>query len=183
MYGESSSKRPGRGNLDDRIRRRSENHWSQTTRLPSEGEMMPDFALVSINGKRARISDYRGRRNLVLIFCARGNSKQTRNSLRQLFEQRSEFEGEEAQVLVIVPDADDRAELPRDLPLAVQLDEEGHAHDLARVPVNEKDFRPVIYIVHRYGKIRVICRAGKPSCANAGAILEWVQHINLECPE
>ncbi len=145
--------------------------------------MMPDFILVSMNGKRVRISDHRGRRNLVLVFCARGNSKETRSFLRQVFEQRSEFEGEEAQVLIIVLDADDRAELLRDLPFPVLRDKEGHAHDLAGVAVNERNLRPVIYVVDRYGEIRHICRDGNPSCANAGAILDWVRYINLECPE
>jgi len=161
----------------------AKNDWSQTNRLPSAGEMMPDFALVSMNGRRVRISDYRGRSNLVLILCASGNSKETRSFLQEVFGRRSEFEGEEAQVLVIVLKADDQAELRRNLPFPVLQDEEGHAHELGGMAANEKDFTPVIYVVDRYGEIRHICRQGMPSCANVGAILEWVRYINLECPE
>lgn len=159
------------------------NNWSQTTRPPSVGEMMPDFALVSMNGSRVRISDYRGRRNLVLIFCVSGNSKETCSLLQDVSGRRSEFEGEEAQVLVIVLKTDDQAELRRNLPFPVQQGEGDHAHELAGVDANEKDFRPVIYVVDRYGEIRHICRQEMPSCANVGAILEWVRYINLECPE
>lgn len=159
------------------------NNPSQTLEFPSVGELMIDFILFSMDGDRLRISDFRGRSNLVLIFCASGNSKETRNFLQEVSGLRSEFEGEEAQVLVIVLMSDDQAELHRNLPFPVLQDENGYAHELAGVAVNKRDFRPVIYVIDRYGEIRHICRQGVPSCANAGAILEWVRYINLECPE
>lgn len=162
---------------------KAKNDWSPTNRFLSAGEMMPDFALVSMNGRRVRISDYRGRSNLVLVFCARGNSKETRSFLRQVFEQRWEFEGEEAQVLVIVRQSKDLSDILKDLPFPVLRDKEGHAHDLAGVAANERNFRPVIYVVDRYGEIRHVCRAGDASHTGAGAILDWVRYINLECPE
>lgn len=161
----------------------AKHNWSQATRPPSAGEMMPDCTLVSMNGKRIRVSDYRGRRNLVLIFCARDNSKEIRSFLRQVFEQRSEFEGQEVQMLVIVLDADEKSEFLLNLPFQVVRDEKGHAHDLAGVAGNEKDFRPVVYVVDRYGEIQHVWRDIDASCANVATILDWVRYINLECPE
>ncbi len=33
-----------------------------------KGEVAPDFELTDVNGKTIRLSDYRGRENIVLVF-------------------------------------------------------------------------------------------------------------------
>ncbi len=33
-----------------------------------QGEIAPDFALTDVAGKAVRLSDYRGRKNVVLVF-------------------------------------------------------------------------------------------------------------------
>lgn len=150
----------------------AKSNQGQTHPFPSVGELMTDFALVSRDGNRLRISNYRGRSNLVLILGESGNSKETRSFLQEVSGRRSEFESEEAQVLVIFLKADDQAELRRNLPFPVLQVEKGHLYKLAGVAANEEDFRLVIYVVDRYGEIRHICRPGMSLCAKAGAILE-----------
>ena len=38
---------------------------------PQIGDPAPDFSLVDVSGRRIRLSDYKGRKNLVLVFYAR----------------------------------------------------------------------------------------------------------------
>ncbi len=38
------------------------------SRLVPMGSIAPDFTLPSVNGEQVRLSDYRGRKNVVLVF-------------------------------------------------------------------------------------------------------------------
>jgi len=72
--------------------------------------MVPDFILVSTTRARVRISDYRGRRNLILVLCGKGDSDKIRSLLGQISKRYSEFATEEAQVLAVVQGAEFQAE-------------------------------------------------------------------------
>lgn len=155
--------------------------------VPLVGEIVPDFALFSTGGARVRISDYRGKRNLALIFCGTGCSESVRSLLCQVSELYSEFVAEEAEVFAVVRGAGPEAEhLERScaLPFHVLVDKEKHAHDLFGAPSLGRDSLPVVCVVDRYGEVRHVLRGAQVqgSCA-AQDILEWVRYINLECPE
>lgn|SRR5574337_1306340 len=157
----------------------------QTTGILLPGGMMPDLAFVSATGRRLRISDYRGRRNLVVVFCGNGKSNAARNLLEQIFRSYSEFESEEAQALAVVQAA---GQPPGNFvqggacPFPVLYDEGGHGHELAGVSAADSD-APVVLVVDRFGEIRHAGRAGQPGSINAEDVLDWVRYINLECPE
>lgn len=164
----------------------SKNQRGQSAGFPSAGTMMPDFTLVSTSGRRVRISDYRGRCNLVLIFCGKGDPDAIRSFLPELSERYSEFASEEAEVLAVVQEAElqaDDLQQSQKLSFPVLWDEEGHAHKLAGVMITEHDSAPVVFIIDRFGEARHICRAGQPACADISDILDWLRYINLECPE
>ena len=43
---------------------------AQRVRAPGVGEVMPDLALPAVDGRVARLSDYRGRRLLVFMWAS-----------------------------------------------------------------------------------------------------------------
>jgi len=155
--------------------------------LPAPGEIMPDLTLVSTGRANVRISDYRSRRNLILIFSGTGDSETVRRLLRDFSEIYSEFVSEEAQVLAVVQGSRDRAEqLERSdaLSFPVLADEDGHAHLRVGVLGPEQNCTPVVYVVDRYGEIRHVSRAEESRGGlTPGEALDWIRYINLECPE
>jgi peroxiredoxin len=153
-----------------------------TSHSPSEGEMMPDFTLVSSEGNFVRISDYRGRRNLVLIFCGDGKSEATRSFLLQVSQQHFQFGDEEAESLAIVQ-GESLPERLGNLSFPVLLDAKGRAHQLAGIQHADKLSAPLVYLVDRFGEIRYAFHPQETANAAVAAVLEWVRYINLECPE
>lgn len=151
------------------------------------GEMVPEFALPSTQGAHVRVSDYRGKRNIGLIFCGAGRSELVRSLLRQVSNLYAEFVAEEAEFFAAVRGDICEAEDLRcncDPPFPVLVDRESRAHDLFGAPVSGQDFLLLVCIVDRYGEVRHISRAGEPEASfGAPEILECVRYINLECPE
>lgn len=151
------------------------------------GGIFPDVALFSTTGTRVRVSDYRGRRNLVLIFCETGCCESVRSLVCLVSELYSEFLAEEAEVFVVVQGVDrgfESLEAGCVPALPVLLDREGHALELLSALGMGQDSFPVVCVVDRYGEVRYVYRAAdsQGSCA-ARDILDWVRYINLECPE
>ncbi len=171
--------------LDDHTDSASVQHRS--AQLPAPGEIMPDFTLASPGGEHLRISDYRGRRNLILIFSGTGDSETERRLLRKFSEIYSEFVREEAQVLAIVQGPKDQVEhLKKNegLPFPVLADAHNRAHLLVGASGAEQNGTPVVYVIDRYGEIRHVYHAEQPGHSPAAReALEWVRYINLECPE
>ncbi|MCL5669826.1 MAG: peroxiredoxin family protein [Acidobacteria bacterium] len=154
---------------------------------PLVGEIVPDFALFSTTGTRVRVSDYRGKCNLVLIFCGTGCCESVRSLVGELSGMYADFVAEEAELFAVVQGADREVEDFRrscDPPFPVLADKEGHGHDFFGAPASEQDSFPVICVVDRYGEVWQVFRAvdSEASCA-ARDILDWVRYINLECPE
>ncbi len=152
---------------------------------PHPGELLPDVTLVTAAGQPVRISDYRGQRALVLLFLGERHDAALIELLRALADRYAEIHREEAEVLVIAPDARTAAEAiaraPRALPslFPVLVDETGRAHRAYGVATSG-----ALYIADRYGEIyfaRVITEGGElPSVEH---ILSWVRFTEAQCPE
>ena len=154
---------------------------------PLVGEIVPEFTLLSTAGASVRASDYRSKRNLILIFCGAVNSASARRVVRQVSELYAEFVAEEAEVFAVVQGAGDEAE---DLdgscnpPFPILLDKDRHAHELFGIRSSEQHSLPAVCVVDRFGELRHVSRAaGSQPSGFARDILEWVRYINLECPE
>ncbi|MFB3813472.1 MAG: peroxiredoxin family protein [Terriglobales bacterium] len=143
--------------------------------LPNVRDMAPDFVLPSSTGKEYRLSDFRGRRDLVLIFAARGEA--TSPLLQALAARANEVEDEEALVLVIVRGDMVTAEAVRKrdgFPFPVLADQDGQVHQRYGAE------HAKLYITDRYGEIYSIHNALPPS---ADEVLASLRHINAACPE
>ncbi|HET9177292.1 MAG TPA: redoxin domain-containing protein [Terriglobia bacterium] len=154
---------------------------------PLVGQIVPEFTLLSTAGTWVRVSDYRGKRNLILIFCGAGNSASVRWVVRLVSELYAEFAAEEAEVFALVHGAGDEAEdLERSCnPLFPVLpDKERRAHELFGVRSSERHCFPAVCVIDRFGELRDVSRPAESQRSSfARDILEWVRYINLECPE
>lgn len=154
---------------------------------PLVGQIIPEFTLLSTAGTCVRLSDYRGKRNLILIFCGAGDSASVRCVVRQVSELYGEFVAEEAEVFALVQGASDKAEdLERSCNpvFPVLPDQERRAHELFGVQSSERQRFPAVCIIDRFGELRDVSRPAESQRSSfARDILEWVRYINLECPE
>jgi hypothetical protein len=141
---------------------------STAAQLPQVRDMAPDFTLESVTGSKLRLSDFRGRRDLVLVFARQGKENQALVLLRAL--NRDELEAEETQVLVIVagglpPESPESTHFP------VLLDRDGAVTDR---------YAATVVITDRYGEIYSVHRGISPT---ADEVMASLRHINAECPE
>lgn len=131
------------------------------------GEMVRDFA-VRVGGAQKWISDYRGRRNLVLVFA--GESREQVTALLDgLARERSELDYWEAQVVVIGNGGEDR--------FAVAAEESSELR--ARYGAERA---AAVVITDRYGEIMFAAREGDP-WPSAAEVIGWLEYIVAQCPE
>jgi peroxiredoxin len=137
------------------------------------GSMVPNFVLNTSDGGSVQISDFRGRRNLALIFVGRGTAEADR-LITGLAQQRNELDEEETAVLVIATGAIQPA---RAFPVLNDTDGGVHRRFAA-------EHAPAVYLTDRYGEIYSTCRVadGDP-LPSADEILASLRHINVACPE
>jgi len=148
--------------------------------------MVPDFSLPSTSGRPIRISDYRQRSNLVLLFVAQADREAIRPLFDQLQSARGEFANENAELLAVFPTSIAEVERLKDeagIEFPILSDERG----LTRRFLTAEDGAGLltsIFIVDRYGEIYAIERIEQAgSVPDAEEILDWVRFIELQCPE
>ncbi len=147
--------------------------------LPRTGYRLRDFALKSLDGDEVRLSDYRGRSNLILIFNAR--SKDCVALVRDLASQCSNLHEQQAEVLVIVLRGGVRNDLPQ-LPFAVLSDTEGTVQaDYGLQSGN--DSVSGIFIADRFGELAASYIGPAVANATSASILKWLEFVNSQCPE
>lgn len=153
---------------------------------------MPDFSLSAANrADQLGPSDYKQRRNLVLIFFGSAKSQELARLLRQITEHHREYEQHEAEVLAISTDKPDRLrQLAQDLavPFPVLSDEDGRVTDLY---LKDKDhvagkaaFEAAIFIADRWGEIFTrINVESLHDLPEEAEIRGWLEFIEFQCEE
>ena len=68
---------------------------------PEVGDSAPDFNLVGVSGNELRLSDYKGKKNVILIFYAENSWGGCRRQLGQLQKQISDIEKLNTEVIAI----------------------------------------------------------------------------------
>ncbi len=140
------------------------------------GRMMPDFSLSTPEGRQVRISDFRQRANLVIVFSRRpGDAYAIVELLAGL---AGDLALESTEVLAVftgkVPD------LPvKGSQMILLEDETGETVDRF-LPTGESG---AIYILDRYGEIYGVQPFFGMELFAPGEILATVQFIGLQCPE
>lgn len=140
-------------------------------------DMLPQFTLRAREGPLVRVSDFRGRKNLVVIFPA-GRQLPL---VSDLVKRESELEDENVVVLVVQPPS--------------QCPQEGHADGSAQFrflcdqdgEVSRRfgaENTVAVYITDQYGEVYSASGAAEETALpDADEVLASLQHINAACPE
>lgn len=153
--------------------------------VPSKGRRLREFELMSSEGNSVRLSDFRGRCNLVVILTdERPEAEELLAGVRIHYE---EIRNEGAQVLAIMHASHEqtiKAKERLNLPFPVLLDNNRHVYrQLGAVGPEDRD-AAAVYVTDRFGEVfaayRTIDRQISPTVAD---ILQWLEFINAQCPE
>ncbi len=152
--------------------------------LPSKGRRLHEIELRSAPGRVIRLSDYRGRSNLVLIFTDdRPASKQL---LTDLAGQYTEIKDQEAEILVIVRTQEQASEVKQQLklPYPVLADQDGRIYRYAGAIDAQQRHAAAVYVTDRFAEVFAVYRTrdGQP-LPGVADILSWLEFVNSQCPE
>lgn len=147
--------------------------------LPRTGYRLRDFALTTADECEVRLSDYRGRSNLILIVeTARGHCAAL---VRDLASQYPRVREEQAEVLVIAPESTGQKDSLQ-LPFPTLSDSHGsiqHEYGL------QTGGQPIsgIFIADRFGELTASYVGSEVAHASSASILKWLEFISSQCPE
>lgn len=158
---------------------------SSPEQYPTRGYRLREFTLISTEGKGIHFSDYRGRRDLVVLLA--GKSEPQCALLAELGQYDSQLREEEAQVLAVIQGS--RREVAGAaerlvLPFPLFVDEDGSVHRQLGAADSKGRPAPALYITDRYGEVFAAYRsAAGQGLPRAGEVLNWLSFINSQCPE
>jgi peroxiredoxin len=152
--------------------------------LARRGETFPAFELAALDGSCVLLENYRGRKNLVLVFAgdapAHGPVAQLVESLDA---RKDELVSEAAQVLVIIASrpgvSPERG--PRAFPTL--LDHRARIHGSVGAMANGAP-APAVFVTDRFREIYTAYGSSHGSALpDAKDIMDWLMFINIQCPE
>ncbi len=137
---------------------------------PTRGARIRDYALHDVAGKKVEFSAYRGKYNLVIVFC--GDIKAAKRISDTLAGVGDELSERDSLALVVVEktapwNSGSNAVL-------IASDAEGVAH---REVAAEPD--PKVFITDKFGEVY----ASLEEIPAVEEILRWLDFINNQCPE
>lgn len=153
--------------------------------LPAKGHRFPDFEFIEASGRAIRLSDYRGRLNLVLVFADEGEA--ARKLLGELAGRYAEIRSQQAEILAVAEASSrDCAQVKArlNLPYAILPDEDGRVHREAGASDGQGRPAAAVYVTDRYGEVFAAYRTDDgQALPGAEEILSWLAFINIQCPE
>ncbi len=152
--------------------------------LPSKGRRLQDFQLTSTAHRLVRLSDYRGRSNLVVVV---GDDQQaSKQLLIELNSRYAEIRSEQAEILVIVQTPEQARELREqcDLQCPVLADEDGGVHRMYGAVDAQGNASAAVYVTDRFAEVFGVYRTcDGQSLPTVAEVLDWLEFINSQCPE
>ena len=148
------------------------------------GFMIRDFTLVSAGGEDVRISSFRGRVNLVVVFPARSDAM--RVFLEDVGRRGHKFTEQDTRVVAVIPGGPEEQTIPiENSPAVVVLYDQTHAV-YRRSGATDENGRPVplVYLTDRFGEIVSVYVAPSQSMPpKVEEILSALEFMNQQCPE
>lgn len=148
--------------------------------VPRIGYRLRDFMLRNSAGAEVRLSDYRGRSNLILIFGTL--SAQRSIVIGDLAAQYQSIREEQAEVLLISPTLVEEPQRPAQLPFPVLMDPGRQFYTEYGLQPN-RDLISGIFIADRFGELAASYVGSETANATPASILKWLEFINSQCPE
>jgi peroxiredoxin len=154
---------------------------------PRRGRLFPEFRLQAVDGALIAGTDYRDRRNLVIVLAGTGEDRAALELGRSLGARFPELQAEDAQVLFIV--ANRPAEVQTlgtaaPLPFPMLVDEGGRLH--RQVGATDAEGRPTlaVCVTDRFREVYDVSwpARGEP-VPTPDSILASLRYLNGLCPE
>jgi peroxiredoxin len=143
---------------------------------------LPDFDFVTIDGASRRLSDFRGRKHLVLIFADR-NDNAFLNAVARANPAIRDLEAHVIAILRATPGVLD-AYSPQRWPFDVAVDSRGGLHRAFNAEDDQGASGLAVYVTDRWAEVVYACRTlqGDPA-PGIEDLLEWLTFVDHECPE
>lgn len=152
---------------------------------PVKGQLIRDFELISTEGRRVSVSDYRGRFNLVLVFA--DGRLCSLEFLTGVAKGYGEIRGEQAEVLAVLQCAIEEATRHKEGThgqFPVLADGDGRIHRLMGARDESGQPAMAVYITDRFGEVFAAFRESeKQAMPSLQEILGWLAFVNSQCPE
>jgi peroxiredoxin len=147
----------------------------------------PAFSLPSGRNGPVALSSYRGRRNLVLFFATRWEREQDRAALRAFARRYGDYQADQTEVLAVLPASQAavaglQAELELPFPLLADAEEKVRASYAALLPTQPDS--ALVFVLDRYrAPYAAVVDADPADPTLHREILDWIDFIELQCPE
>jgi len=164
------------------------------TGLQRPGHMIRDFELPSSAGGRVRVSSFRGRKNLLLVFPGRADAM--RAFLEDAAKRSSEFATQDAVIIAVLPEARSEAETSvanhaarshsaaNPDTVVVLYDDSLSAYRLSGGVDQHGELIPLLYLTDRFGEIASAYSAESQTAPpSVDEILRALDFLNQQCPE
>ena len=140
------------------------------------GDCLPDMEFVTIGGVLKRLSDFKGRKNLLVILTGNdGDSLPTAMATAAL-----EINRHDGHVIVVLPDPSPEAVR---WPFDVVADPDGAVRRRFSCVDSGKP-RLSVFITDRWGEVAFACQTGQGDLAPAANdVLDWLRFVDQQCPE
>lgn len=145
------------------------------------GEMAPDLALRSAASNPVRVSDYRNRENVILLFARPGEAVSLQRLLADLEDRQADLAWEHTAVIVVLQDpAQAELSIPEHFPVWIDSEDRWY-----RLMFGDQPEAPAAYVaLDRFGEvIHFGPISGPEGDVIAQDLLEIVQFVELLCPE
>lgn len=147
--------------------------------------LIANLNLTKSSGRSMRISDYRQKKNLVILFTDAPDFGLLSGLVNAMSERYAEFRAEEAEILVVVRHlSHSLARLQTGLPYPV-VTVQGDGINSKTSPANlQRLTSATIFVLDRYGEVYATYLPDDlVSVPTVDDLLEWLQFIELQCPE
>lgn len=141
------------------------------------GRCLPDVEYVTIGGVQKRLSDFKGRKNLVVILAG-GDGDRLPAAMAAA---KAEVLRHDGHIIAVLPVASPKA---GDWPFDIVVDSGGALRRKFAAGDSGGEPRLAVYITDRWGEVMYVCRTseGDPAPEAAG-LLDWLRFVDQQCPE
>jgi hypothetical protein len=138
---------------------------------------LPDAEYVTTGGVQKRLSDFKGRKNLVVILAGGDGDRLP----AAMAEADADVRRHDGHIIAVLPAASPKAGA---WPFDVVVDLGGALHRKFAAGDTSRDPGLAVYITDRWGEVMFVCRTseGDPAPEAAG-LLDWLRFVDQQCPE
>lgn len=140
------------------------------------GRCLPDVEFVTTGGVRKRLSDFKGRKNLLVILAAEDGDPLP----AAIAMQAADVDRHDGHVIAVLPGGSAAA---RDWPFDVVADPDGAVRRQFSSGGRPAS-RLAVFVTDRWGEVAFACRTdrGDPAPSAAG-LVDWLRFVDQQCPE